>query len=561
MPIQTDRLRRDIETIAAITQTPGAGATRPTFSKEWGDAVAYIANEATKLGCVVRRDSAGNLFCRCGKLEPDEPAWLVGSHLDTVPHGGDYDGVAGVVVGLELLRAAADDDVAVPVELVVFAEEEGPTFGMGMLGSRALVGELTADNLCLYRNAAGETYVDACKPYAGELTKLHDHLGLIELHVEQGPGMWRRDQRIAIVESIAGRFQYRVSLEGEANHAGATAMSDRRDALCAASEMVNALEQLAPTLSEQAVMTVGRFEVKPNAVNVIPDRVEFTIDFRAPDDAQLETGDKQLRTRLTDIANARRTFIAIEQTEAIPARPMHPALVDQLAGDLPRVMSGALHDAAVLAPHLPTAMLFVPSRDGISHNPAEFSRVEDIAEAAAVVERAVRRPTIAQLNGMTRERFTQTLGGIFEHSPWIAERAWDTRPFANVDDLHAKMIAVVDAATQDEQLDLICAHPDLVGKLAKAGRLTAESTDEQKAAGLDQLTADEADAFDRFNADYRNKFGFPFVICARENRKDAILDAFPERLANDAETERRTALAEIAKIARLRLADLVWTLE
>ncbi|MEM6562791.1 MAG: 2-oxo-4-hydroxy-4-carboxy-5-ureidoimidazoline decarboxylase, partial [Planctomycetota bacterium] len=209
---------------------------------------------------------------------------------------------------------------------------------------------------------------------------------------------------------------------------------------------------------------------------------------------------------------------------------------------------------------VPTVMLFVPSRDGISHNPAEFSRVEDIAEAAAVVEQAVRRPTIAQLNAMGRERFTQTLGGIFEHSPWIAERAWDARPFKDVADLHAKMVAVVDAATADEQLALIRAHPDLVGKLAKQGRLTTESTAEQQAAGLDEITPDEADAFDKFNADYRARFGFPFVICARENRKDAILAAFPVRLTNDADTERATALAEIAKIARLRLHDLVWEL-
>ncbi|MEM6562337.1 MAG: 2-oxo-4-hydroxy-4-carboxy-5-ureidoimidazoline decarboxylase, partial [Planctomycetota bacterium] len=485
MPIQTDRLRRDIETIAAITQTPGAGATRPTFSKEWGSAVAYVAAEAEKLGCHVRRDSAGNLFARCGKLDPDEPAWLVGSHLDTVPHGGDFDGVAGVVTALELLRAAADDDTAVPVELVVFAEEEGPTFGMGMLGSRTLVGELTADNLCLYRNAAGETYVDACRPYAGNAAKLDKHLGLIELHIEQGPGMWRRDERVAVVESIAGRRQYTVGIEGEANHAGATAMTDRRDALCAAAEMTLALETLAPELSPQAVLTVGRIEVKPNAVNVIPDRVTFTIDFRAPTDELMETGESQLRQRIADIAASRRVSVAIAETEAIPARPMHSALVEQLAAGLPRVMSGALHDAAVLAPHVPTVMLFVPSRDGISHNPAEFSRVEDIAEAAAVVEQAVRRPTIAQLNAMGRERFTQTLGGIFEHSPWIAERAWDARPFEDVADLHAKMVAVVDAAPADEQLTLIRAHPDLVGKLAKQGRLTTESTAEQQAAGLD----------------------------------------------------------------------------
>ena len=161
--------------------------------------------------------------------------------------------------------------------------------------------------------------------------------------------------------------------------------------------------------------------------------------------------------------------------------------------------------------------------------------------------------TLPQLNALSVVEFTAALGAIFEYSPWIAERAAARRPFASLDELHAAMCEVVDRATPDEQLALIRAHPDLVGRIV----LTAESQSEQAAAGLTGLSSEEVTRFDRYNREYKTRFGFPFVICARLNKKDAILAAFPIRLQNSAETERATALAEIYKIARLRLADLI----
>jgi allantoate deiminase len=149
-----------------MTQTPGHGATRPTFSAEWGAARDYVIDVARRAGCSLRIDAAGNVFARPAALGSDEPTWLCGSHVDTVPHGGDYDGVAGVVVALELLRSAREDALTLPLELVVFAEEEGPTFGLGMLGSRALVGELTPQQLGELRNKQGQSYLEAGAPYA-----------------------------------------------------------------------------------------------------------------------------------------------------------------------------------------------------------------------------------------------------------------------------------------------------------------------------------------------------------------------------------------------------------
>lgn len=167
------------------------------------------------------------------------------------------------------------------------------------------------------------------------------------------------------------------------------------------------------------------------------------------------------------------------------------------------------------------------------------------------------KTTLAQLNQMDRDAFVAVCGSLFENSPWIASRTWERRPFAGLDALHAALMATVTMATRQEQIGLIRAHPDLIGRMARQGQLTQESTAEQTAAGLVQLCDAEIATFDRYNAEYRKKFGFPFVICARENKKDAILASFPVRLKNDKETEITAALAEIAKIARLRLFDAV----
>lgn len=164
---------------------------------------------------------------------------------------------------------------------------------------------------------------------------------------------------------------------------------------------------------------------------------------------------------------------------------------------------------------------------------------------------------LSRLNESDREHFVAVCGPLFEHSPWIARRTWEKRPFESRDMLHSALCATMFAASADEQLRLIGSHPDLVGRMAREGRLTHESTTEQAAAGLSDLSVEEIERFDRYNAAYRERFGFPFVICARENRKNAILAAFPARLKNTREAEIQIALGEIAKIAWLRLLDAV----
>ena len=570
MAIQQDRIEADIVAIGAITQTPGNGATRPTFSAEWGRARDYVIEQASAAGCEVEVDAFGNVHARQAALGWETPAWLCGSHIDTVPQGGDYDGVAGVVTALELLRSADEDGITVPVELVIFAEEEGPTFGLGMLGSRALVGELNEVKLRSLKNADGKNYLEAGEPFGVDANgferdrfEVKAYLGLIELHIEQGPAMWQEDVRLSIVHAIAGRLQYKAKFIGQPNHAGSTPMKYRRDALVAATPFISAVHELAEELGPPTVATVGRIECEPNAVNVIPGIVRLTVDVRSPSATTLEECDRRLRAFFTTDRGGEFTF---SNTEDQPPVPMSPTLVEALKrsaavvglGEVPAAVSGALHDSAIFAPHLPTVMLFVPSKGGISHNPAEFSRVEDIAAGVRVIEQLVRRATITKLNAMDGGVFVAAIGATYEHSPWIAQRAFAQKPFASIDALANAMSGVVQGATREEQLALIRAHPDLVGRLAKGGKLTRESTAEQTAAGLASLTHEEVVAFEQYNAAYRDRFGFPFIICARENRKDAILAAFPKRLANSPDQELATALAEIGKIAALRLADVLW---
>lgn len=402
--IQIARMRHDIECVAACTEVdPVAGYSRPTFSPAWVAARNYVIDQATRAGadCVI--DPNGNVRCHRAPPTAERPLWLCGSHLDSVPTGGKYDGVAGVVAGLEILRAFPH----APLELIIFAEEEGTTFQLGMLGSHAWVGGLNTERLEQLQNADGKDYFSAGEPCGVDRQRLAEcrlepkqYRGLIEIHIEQGRCLWDAGAAVGLVQAIHGRRQFEVRLQGEANHAGSTHMQHRRDALAAAAEMIQWLESQGQSLSREqpgTVVTVGRIMAIPNARNVIAGQVEFCVDFRAATDELLRAGDRVLPDGLAEIARRRGISCTCTVQESLPAIPLDPTLCARLQDaavalrqeELPLVTSGALHDAAIVAPHLATAMLFIASRDGISHHPAEFSRVEDLALAARIVAEVV----------------------------------------------------------------------------------------------------------------------------------------------------------------------------
>jgi allantoate deiminase len=399
------RMMRDIERIAVwIESAPEVGYCRPTFSAAWKGARDYVIEEAERAGCSVRTDPAGNVHARPGGLDWNEPAWLCGSHLDAVPSGGKYDGIVGVAAALEILRAKPD----AAVELVVFVEEEGTAFGVAMLGSRAWAGTIEADRLLKLRNRSGIDFEAAGKAFGVAPDKLAPadfgfaldrYKGMIEVHIEQGAGLWKKGLPVAVVTTVNGRRQYAGRFSGVPNHAGSTSMADRFDALAGAAELVLGLEELARELHGRygsTTITTGALTVAPNALNVVPGAADFMLDFRSCSNDALASGDATIRRLLSAIGEERRLGTEIECFEALPALKFDSGVCERLRRaaaslgiPLPDASSGALHDSAILAPFLPAAMLFVASRDGISHNPAEWSRPEDIAAAARIVAAAV----------------------------------------------------------------------------------------------------------------------------------------------------------------------------
>lgn len=596
--ISPERIAADIEAIAGFSESPPeVGYSRPTFTPAWRAARDYVIGQAETAGCEHVIDAAGNVHVRHRSVGWKRPVWLSGSHVDSVPSGGKYDGVMGVVIPLEIMRVRPE----LPLELVIFCEEEGTTFNLGMIGSRAWTGALGVETLERLTNRDGQTVVEAGAAHgldadrlrtaeraisAGEPVAWTDridprrYIGLVEVHAEQGVSLWDAGVPLAAVDRINGRRQFEVAITGQANHAGSTGMKGRRDALVGAAEMISAIEALGLELDTElpySVCTVGRMTVAPGAANVIPGEVGFSVDMRAQQEDLLERVETALRETVSEVAGRRGLQQHVGRSERIAPSPLSAeigralqAAAADLGLDVPIRPSGALHDAAIVAAHVPTAMIFVASRDGVSHNPAEFSSPEDIAQAAAVLRRMMETHpgalpgtagaetiTLSGLNELPHEQAVAYCSGFFEDSPWIVDQALRERPFASLEAFHAACMRAIEEAGVDRQLALIRAHPDLVGRLAKEGHLGAESTGEQAAAGLAELTPAEAATFDRYNAAYHERFGFPFVICARKNRKDAILEAFPVRLENDREREIATALEQIGEIAWLRMADAI----
>ncbi len=349
-------------------------------------------------------------------------------------------------------------------------------------------------------------------------------------------------------------------------------MADRRDALAGAAQCISLLESMGRELdgeASQTVITVGQLEVHPNALNVIPGRVRFSIDFRSPSDQVLQRGEEAMRGQLLRAASQRGLDLEMVCTEMLPAVPLDPGMcrmlheaAARLDFRLPEASSGALHDTAILAPFLPVrnALCRKQGRDqpqpgGVQ--PHRAYRACSPRARGSFHGMSGGPVALAELNDESLEGFLAVCGPLFEHSPWVAARTWPRRPFASLAALHRELVATVETAAEKEKIALIRAHPDLVGRLAAGAARSAASAREQSAAGLDALTREEADQFREYNEQYHDRFGFPFVICARENRKEAILRAFPRRLAQTREQEITTALSEIARIAWLRLQDAV----
>ena len=396
-----DELEHDILDLAAIgADDEGGGVTRVAWTEELLQAYAWLAGRGREIGVSHDIDAAGNAFLRWDV--GTGPALLIGSHLDTVPHGGRFDGALGVLAGLDVLRALRRSELAprCPIWLTAYMDEEGTRFGTALFGSRALAGADLGD-LGERRDLNGVTLREAMQargfdfdavPAAAQLAGVR---GYLELHIEQGPVLEHSGDDIGIVTSIVGLVGLHVRLEGQANHAGTTPMALRRDALAGGARAVLELRDLARRTAG-VTANVGVISIEPGGKNVVPGACEFTVDIRSASPAVYETLDESVRNLLQRIAREEALELTVSEIYRLEPVPLDTTIVDVLerAADLEgassrRLPSGAGHDAQILAPHVPAGMLFVPSRGGISHNPAEYTSPEQCTLGSRVLARAV----------------------------------------------------------------------------------------------------------------------------------------------------------------------------
>lgn len=401
IPIDIDRLSAEIDHLATFSDAPAPAVTRVLYSDADQRSRVWLRDLARKAGLTLREDGLGNLFARLPGTDPSLPAVATGSHTDAIPHAGKYDGVVGVLGGIEALRSiqAAGHKPARSIDVILFTAEEPTRFGIGCLGSRALAGVLTPDDLLALRDPDGNT-LDDLRRTAGFDAPLADvqlpngyYHAFVELHIEQGPRLEREKLQLGFVTSIAAPATLRAVLHGEGGHAGATLMPGRRDALAAAAEIVADVERAAlDSESSDAVATVGLLQVHPGAVNSIPSQVRMEIDIR---DTRLDTRDSMLdRVRVTIQSVCKRRDIRPEidllnADTPCQSGPHIVAIAEAIANRLgyssKRLVSRAYHDTLFMARVCPTAMIFVPSENGYSHRPEEYTAPEDIARGVEVL--------------------------------------------------------------------------------------------------------------------------------------------------------------------------------
>ena len=391
---QTDCANEVIARCQALARfSEDADSIRRTFlSPPMREVHREINGWVAPLGAASRVDAAGNLRMLYSAEKADAPRLLIGSHLDTVPNAGAYDGVLGVVLPIALLGALKGRKFPFAIEVVGFSEEEGVRFSTPFIGSRALVGSLD-DELLSRLDAQGISIRNAIADFGlnpAEIPRAaigNDILGYVEFHIEQGPVLENVDRPLGVVEALAGQSRLEFTFIGHSNHAGTTPMNLRRDALAAAAEWIGAVERHASNTSG-LVATVGAIQAKPGATNVIAGETRVSLDVRYRQDEGRKQAVDYLIRQAEDIAKRRGLSVRWKVLMDQRAVPMDPFLVSQVeqavssAGCEPyRMVSGAGHDAMILAEKVPAAMIFLRTPGGISHDPAESVDVGDVAKA------------------------------------------------------------------------------------------------------------------------------------------------------------------------------------
>ena len=412
LAINRDRIRQRIETLASLVDPDLPPYTRRSFTDTYLRGRTWLAQTFREAGLEVRQDAAANLIGVRDGSDPSAGGLWIGSHIDTVMGGGRFDGVAGVIVAVEVAQILNEAGVALrhPLNVVDFLAEEPSDYGLSCVGSRAVAGRLEAKHLG-QRGPGSETLADAMTRMGARVDELDGPLladdgiaAFLELHIEQGAHLETSGDTLGIVSGVVGIRRYRLTIDGQANHAGTTAMADRKDALVAASRVIADVHDLACEASDSLVATVGAIEVQPNSANVVPGSVVASFEVRARTENEIDAFVVEAFERAERIAVAAScALVTTEISRQIPIRFDETliSLAQQAAHrrnhPSRELFSGAGHDAAHLAARWPAVMLFVPSRGGISHHPDEWTELDHLVAGAETM-----LDTLLDLDGANR---------------------------------------------------------------------------------------------------------------------------------------------------------------
>ena len=397
------RLSSLVERLGRVGAHSGGGIIRPLYSPPWREAQHLVAEMMRDAGLTVREDAVGNVF---GRLVGDTagPVLMTGSHIDTVVHGGAYDGALGVLSAIVAVQAcaAAGGTPRRTVEVVSLCEEESSRFHANYFGTRSILGLVAEDEPTQLVDLDGVTLAEAARSVGLDPTRFgearrEDFDTFLELHIEQGRTLIDSGVEIGVVDIITGFVWLEVVVEGRTDHAGATAMANRRDALQAAARMVTAVEGVAVAEGHPAVATTGMVRVHPGGANIVPGRVEFTIDVRHPELDVLDRMVTAMREECAAVATEREVQVSLVLVKKTPPHTLDVGLravlgqaADTCGATWRELPSGAGHDSQTMGTRVAAAMLFVPSVDGRSHSPAEYSTPHDCARGASVLATALR---------------------------------------------------------------------------------------------------------------------------------------------------------------------------
>ena len=399
--IDGKRLWDTLMSFAEIGATPKGGVRRLTLTDVDKRGRDKFRAECEALGLTVRVDAIGNMFARRAGRDPSRAPVLFGSHLDSQPSGGKFDGALGVIAGLEVMRSLNDLGIVTeaPVELINWTDEEGSRFGHSLMGSGVWAGVFGLDKAYGLTDTEGvtvQTALDGIGYRGAEPAAPFKADAYCELHIEQGPILEREEKRIGIVTGAQGQVWYDAVTIGQDSHAGTTPPSTRKDALVCASRIIDLVDRMMRARGEDGRGTVGQLLVSPNSRNVIPGEVRFSVEFRHPSDVEVDVLDAEFPPAAQAIADACGVKLELTTLFKIPAQPFDRSCVDlvrqgaaKLGYSTREIVSGAGHDAVYVARHVPTAMIFTPCKDGLSHNEAESIEPEEAEAGCQVLFEAV----------------------------------------------------------------------------------------------------------------------------------------------------------------------------